>query len=434
MLTIIQISLEAWGAVFCFICAIILSFSRREVNYRNRILMSAVFTESFQLICDVFALSFRGRAGLLPYYMVRISNFSVFFSNFLIGVLLSAYILSLASGVTNKTKLKWMRMPVIVSVSGTVLLIVSQFTNLYYYFDADNFYHRSDLYWVNMLLAFTLIPYGGAMLLKFRNSIHKISRISLAVYLLLPLVTVFVQFFVYGISLTNIANSLTMMLLFIVHESDRSERIIEQEKAIMDQKIEIADARVNLMISQIQPHFISNTLLTIQGMYNEGSDEADEIMNSFIRYLQQSFSELASNKPIPVASDIDHAENYSKIVMARWPDMTIEYDIKCTDFCVPAMTIQPIVENAVRHGILPLEDGGKVIVSTFEGEKSYFVTVTDNGVGFDMNNPEPKRNENRAHIGMSNISDRLRLMCSGTVNIESEKNRGTKITLEIPKS
>ena len=100
----------------------------------------------------------------------------------------------------------------------------------------------------------------------------------------------------------------------------------------------------------------------------------------------------------------------------------------CRDFSIPALTIQPIVENAVKHGILRREEGGTVRVKIYETDSSYFITVKDNGVGFDVTELETKN-----HIGLRNIKSRLEAMCGGILHIESIVGVGTKITVEIPK-
>lgn len=100
----------------------------------------------------------------------------------------------------------------------------------------------------------------------------------------------------------------------------------------------------------------------------------------------------------------------------------------CRDFSIPALTIQPIVENAVKHGILRREEGGTVRVKIYETDSSYFITVKDNGVGFDVTELEREN-----HIGLRNIKSRLAAMCSGILHIESIVGVGTKITVEIPK-
>ena len=109
--------------------------------------------------------------------------------------------------------------------------------------------------------------------------------------------------------------------------------------------------------------------------------------------------------------------------------MKFSFEKNSNDFSIPALTIQPLVENAIKHGLMKLEKGGEVKVSSYETQTSYCVEVQDDGVGFDTS----KLNDDRKHIGIRNIRERLKAMVSGTIEIESEVGVGTKVTVIIPK-
>ena len=110
--------------------------------------------------------------------------------------------------------------------------------------------------------------------------------------------------------------------------------------------------------------------------------------------------------------------------------LNIVYDINTVDFSLPTLTLQPIVENAVRYGVTKKEEGGTVIISTTENDREYIITVSDDGVGFDVN---VVKDDGRTHIGIQNVRDRLKRMCNGTLEIESQFNIGTVATITIPK-
>ena len=116
----------------------------------------------------------------------------------------------------------------------------------------------------------------------------------------------------------------------------------------------------------------------------------------------------------------------------RYEDrLTIFYNIETTDFMIPALSVQPIVENAVRHGVSKLEEGGTVIISSYEKDDCFEITVEDDGVGFD---PEKGSDDkSRSHVGIENVRTRLRDMCGGTMTIDSEIGFGTTVTIRIPK-
>ena len=111
-------------------------------------------------------------------------------------------------------------------------------------------------------------------------------------------------------------------------------------------------------------------------------------------------------------------------------ELNIEYDIEATDFLIPSLTVQPLVENAVKHGVGMKEDGGTVTIATKEFDDRYEVIVSDDGVGFDT---AKKPNDGRTHIGMENVRNRLKTMCNAVLNIESTVGKGTVSTITIPK-
>ena len=140
---------------------------------------------------------------------------------------------------------------------------------------------------------------------------------------------------------------------------------------------------------------------------------------------------LKEQAPVPFESELKHLETYLSLEKMRFGDeLNIEYDIEATDFLIPSLTVQPLVENAVKHGVGMKEDGGTVTIATKEFDDRYEVIVSDDGVGFDT---AKKPNDGRTHIGMENVRNRLKTMCNAVLNIESTVGKGTVATITIPK-
>ncbi len=192
---------------------------------------------------------------------------------------------------------------------------------------------------------------------------------------------------------------------------------------------ELAESRIATMISQIQPHFIYNTLGTIEQLCITEPEAASKLVRNFSLYLRGNFSELDNAKPIRFSKEMNHVKHYTDIEQVRFPDMTIHYDLRSVEFLLPALSVQPLVENAIKHGLMGLEEGGIVTISAYETEADYVVDVTDDGVGFDMN----VGYDETKHVGIKNIRGRIEAMCHGTLTIESEPGKGTKATIKIPK-
>ena len=202
---------------------------------------------------------------------------------------------------------------------------------------------------------------------------------------------------------------------------------LEAEKSIVE--AELKESRVSIMLSQIQPHFIYNTLGTIERMCLKDPEKAFQLVRNFSLYLRGNFSELDSVSPIRFVDELKHVEYYVNIEKVRFPDMTIEYDVGTTDFVLPALSVQPLVENAIKHGLMRLESGGTVVIRSYETESHFCVEVKDDGVGFDTNRPM----DNKKHVGLRNIRGRLKAMVNGELVVESRIGTGTRALILIPK-
>ena len=221
-----------------------------------------------------------------------------------------------------------------------------------------------------------------------------------------------------------------ILLLKIVPENFNAAiraRELEAEKVILN--AQLAESRIATLISQIQPHFIYNTLGTIEQLCITEPEAASKLVRNFSLYLRGNFSELDNAKPIMFSQEMNHVKHYTDIEQVRFPDMTIKYDLRSVEFLLPALSVQPLVENAIKHGLMGLEEGGIVTISAYETENDYVVDVTDDGVGFDMN----AGYDETKHVGIKNIRARIEAMCNGTLTIESEIGKGTKATMKIPK-
>ena len=192
---------------------------------------------------------------------------------------------------------------------------------------------------------------------------------------------------------------------------------------------ELKESRISIMLSQIQPHFIYNTLGTIERMCLKDPQKAFDLVRNFSLYLRGNFSELDSVTPIRFADEIKHVEYYVNIEKVRFPDMSIEYDVEATEFVLPALSVQPLVENAIKHGLMRLETGGTVKIHSYETPTHFCVEVTDDGVGFDTDAPV----DEKKHVGLRNIRGRLKAMVNGALVMESKPGVGTKAIIMIPK-
>ena len=202
---------------------------------------------------------------------------------------------------------------------------------------------------------------------------------------------------------------------------------LETEKAILG--AQLADSRISTMMSQIRPHFIYNTLGSIEQLCNLDPPKAGELVHNFAKYLRGNFRELDNPKPILMSQEMEHVQHYVSIENVRFPDMTFSFEMHSGDFYIPALTVQPIVENAIKHGLMKLKNGGTIRVVSYETDTHYCISVEDDGVGFDTS----VLMDDRQHVGIRNIRGRLEAMVDGTLDIHSVPGQGTKVLVRVPK-
>lgn len=202
--------------------------------------------------------------------------------------------------------------------------------------------------------------------------------------------------------------------------------------AELDKELHMANTAV--MISQIQPHFLYNALNTIKYLIKRDPKTAEKAVISFSKYLRGNMDSITQKTPIPFAEELEHIKNYCDIELLRFGDkLEIVYDTESVEFCVPSLTIQPLVENAIKHGVTKKAEGGTVKLSTRFSDDYYYIYIEDNGIGFDPQNPDYTPDDNHAHVGIQNVTNRLKTMVNAQISIESKIDVGTKVTIKIPK-
>lgn len=189
----------------------------------------------------------------------------------------------------------------------------------------------------------------------------------------------------------------------------------------------VAEQRMRLMMSQIQPHFIYNALNTIQNM--EGNpEETKSAIGDFANYIRGNLAILEGQELITFEKEMELVKNYVSIQQLRFADrINAVYDITDKDFSVPPLSVQILVENAIKHGILVRYEPGVIAVRSYRDKNFHVVTVTDNGVGFDTT-----KLENTNRVGLRAVKNRVEYFLNGVVSIESEIGKGTVVTIKIP--
>jgi len=261
------------------------------------------------------------------------------------------------------------------------------------------------------------------LIIKSKDTIRGIILIICSVVSMTSLV---IDYISKDYSLLNVTLILCLIVLFVrFYVSEYNKSKVEQEKLVQNQKTSIA-------ISQIQPHFLYNSLATIGYLCKEDPKMASNAIDKFSDYLRANLNSLSKMENVPFVDELKHIKTYLWLEKLRFEErLEIEYDIQIKEFLIPSLSIQPLVENAVKHGICNKKEGGKITLRTIEYEKCIKVVIEDNGVGFDINSE--KKNDGKTHVGIDNVKSRIASMANGTLEIQSTVGKGTISTITLPK-
>ncbi len=203
--------------------------------------------------------------------------------------------------------------------------------------------------------------------------------------------------------------------------------VIRRERELRIKDEELRGAKIQTMISQIRPHFIFNTLASVNMICEENPKRAAEIISDFSQYLQSNFSALATSELIPFSEEMRHVKAYLNVEAALYEDqLSVEYDTVFTAFRLPPLTLQPIVENCIKHGFGRDTSSLHIIIRTRQTGSGAEIQIEDNGPGYD---PSP---DGAIHVGLVNVKERLNLMCGGTLQLDTGSAGGTLVTIIIP--
>ena len=262
-----------------------------------------------------------------------------------------------------------------------------------------------------------------------KNSLELYSCLLLMVTLLVDLAGVGSSMYSHGT-----CTKLSFALVFVVHGFRALKRVlVDYQEARRAKKLEkeLEDSRIAIMLSQMQPHFIHNILNVIYYLCGKDPAAAQGAISKFSDHLRNNLEAISQKELITFRKELDHIHTYLELEQIRFgEELSIIYDIEEDSFLLPVLSIQPLVENAVKHGIAKKRGGGVVTLSSRQTEKAYQITVSDTGAGFDV---EHYMDDGKVHVGLMNVRQRLASRMNATVEIDSTPGRGTTVTVTIPR-
>lgn len=386
-----------------------------DMNRKSR------FMSSFIILLISNILMQLGEAGIWFFAgeleNIVLLNISAMMSMVFSYVLISAYAHCLTEFVGERKKVSFVPNYMILAICSIYILLslISLFNGMFFSFDENGCFVNGPMYGLVRAFDLIVIIIGIFWVMCYRK-ILTLREISFLIsFNVLPLLSMTLQRF-WEPTPQYMAVTLSLIVIYVLFHGEITRQL--------------ADSRISIMLSQIQPHFMHNMLTTIMYMCRTEPEEAEKTVGQFADYLRSNMDSLTLKQCIQFETELKHVKIYWSLEEKRFGDkIRAVYDIQENSFMLPSLTIQPIVENAVKHGMRK----GKqltVTIRTYSDVNNYYVEINDDGRGFDVNAFE---NDGKSHIGIKNVQQRLKMMCGGELMVNSVPDQGTDAVIKIPK-
>ena len=412
-------SMDLFGISVCIILFITILFDHR-INIGTIYFMAFITLEAMLLFWDFEAWVVDGDPNQVVFN--RIINYYNY--GFVLVVLITFWLyIKHLTDVKDKS-IYWVEVTYYsLFAVGMAIILTNPVTEFVFTVDdTTGLYSRAPTYWLSLIAPLGLIALNALAVHRYVKGFRK--KIGLYSYTLMPLVGSIVQYTSYGMQIVYIAMLFSLILIYGNFYVERGQEITRKDAVITEQ-------RVSMMVAHIQPEVLERTLDSIKNI--EGNPpETVEALQHFSAYMRGNLQTLGVTKTVPFATEMKHVRTYVDLEKLRFKErLNVRYDIRDTSFNIPALTLQMLVENAIKHGITVKEDGGTVKISTRSTGHGHVITVSDDGVGFDVT--KPIVDDDRSHVGLANVRQRLEEMSDGTMEIRSEIGHGTVVKVTIPK-
>lgn len=417
-----NIALDILGIILSLIPIVYLISNHRYQQKLNQYFLGVAVSNIFMIVGDLADWLIQDAAE--PSVKLLLTLFTVVF------YVASAFVLYFFAGYMGEylklpVRVKKLYLTVIAVVCGAQVFfaVISPFTDSIFYV-SDRGYQRGSLFIISQLIPLFCYILFTVLVIVYRKRLNWREVVFFLLYIFVPLGGGAIQMFLRGVAVVNIGVALALLFILVNIQFEHEITLRKQEK-------KLAELRIDIMLSQIQPHFLYNVLTGIRTLCEMDPIRAGESIVTFSKFLRANMESLTNKSPIPFEQELAHTRSYLYLEQQRFEDkLNVIYEINTTAFTIPPLTLQPIVENAVRHGIMKKKDGGILTIRSEETDSAYMVTVIDDGVGFSV---EQRKTAEYAHIGIENVKNRLNALCGGTIEVQSEPQNGTTVTICVPK-
>lgn len=225
---------------------------------------------------------------------------------------------------------------------------------------------------------------------------------------------------------------LGMITFVVVVYEIEIKKVREKYQKELELKLEMREkldaANLHLMTGKMTPHFMHNTLLAIQELCYSDPREAAEAIGIFSKYIRTNLGGIGESNLIPFDKELEHLQLYMAIQEICYEDdIQFHVDIREHDFYLPQFTVEPIIENAVVHGVRKCRRQGIIYLRTWREDNDVMIEVQDNGIGFEVDDEKKSRFSSSVSVVY-----RIEKVLGGKIEIDSILGEGTTVTLRIP--
>ncbi len=414
-----EICFAAITAIFTLTMVIVGKFNTK-INLRAAALESMI---SVLILTHALGMMLDGKEGNVSLILYEVLVFIHFAISYCAICEFNAYVwTSLGKSGAQKAKPGILLVYVINTIL-LVFLVVNLWTGWLYYFDEFHCLHYGPLILVSPATAIWGLAVDWIMVIVHRKALAKGMFIKLSLFVIFPMAGAILESIFQNVPFVNLMLTIDGVLAFVATQQETAHFIRMQQK-------ELYETQVHSLRSQIAPHFVFNCLSTIRYLCKTDPKQASEAIVDLSFYLRGNMDALDHLNCIPFEREVDHTNYYLALEIRRFEEkINVEYDLQVQNFMIPPLTLQPMVENAVKYGISKKEEGGTISISTREMGDMVELKIQDDGVGFDQSK---KTKDGRSHLGIANVRKRVQLMCNGTLHVKSEPGVGTVVTILVP--
>ncbi|MCR4922625.1 MAG: histidine kinase [Lachnospiraceae bacterium] len=417
------LAFEVLSGFICLIIVTTICFAKITLRDHVYKLAGLVSANAFIQFFDAMSLWFREDVSYRGYLAVLISNFLVFLFSLAIAVLGTILVNSIIKERVGSLNSFIVSYELIAAILAMVILGFTKFQKIISFQNQRNIFYRTDYFWIQeyLSIAFSILMF--VVLIIYYEYFIPFERFVIVFCSSFMLFSAILQIFVDGDTLTNIATTLYVLFIVIIYQTNSAKILYIREKQLNEEKI-------ILFNRQIHPHFIFNSILVIEELCHDNR-EAVETIRHFAGFLRKTVESMNESDCISIKEELELVDNYLYLEKKRFGDtIKVSKNILDMDFKVPSFSIQVFVENAIQHGIrAKYPPKGNVTINIYKGDKEHIIEVKDDGIGFD---PYILSSDKEVHTGIENVERRLKLMCNGSLEVESAISKGTRITVKIP--